>query len=326
MSPPRGTPSPQGPPSPQGSPQGTPPRDPALLPAHRSHIAVFGGHQEPQFQGDTALTTSPWWSPFSAGSWDTPAGRPGRLPRCRGESRKGGIGSGIAPRNNPHPKKGLCGAGKAQLGPGWGDKDVTPAPSTPPTPIRTGFSRSPAPGMLSGRIHGIRREVPTLELPRHGHDPARQQDCGNSRDGRIRPGHGPRARIPTPNQHTNPQTRIQPPKPTCKPPNQDTALKTGDTAPKTGDTTPNSGYDPPTWDTAPRKPPAWDYGPGDSDTRDPPDSGKGTGGFHGPKDSNMWDAGEMLRAGLPGFRELQGPEGMFLASWQEEEESGGGAE
>lgn len=60
------------------------------------------------------------------------------------------MGAGIAPRNNPHPKKGLCGAGKAQLGPGWGDKDVTPTRSCLPPQSGQGFAQ-PSPGNAVGK-------------------------------------------------------------------------------------------------------------------------------------------------------------------------------
>lgn len=110
------TPSLRGPPSLQGSPQGI-----QLC----SHIPVVGGTRTPSSR---ETQHSP---PLHGGALFPLA--PGILEqahqdsgRAASASRKSGMGARITPRNNPHPKKGLCGAGKAQLGPGWGDKDVTP--------------------------------------------------------------------------------------------------------------------------------------------------------------------------------------------------------
>lgn len=228
--------------------------DPALLP-----LPVFGDPQFPGFQG---TQHSP---PLHGGALFPLA--PGILEQADQDT---GGAAGCQGKDGTEQPQGTTGVGRRGCDPSTGHASH---------PIGTGFSRSSAPGMLSGRIHGIRREVPALELPRHGHDAARQQDCGNSRDGGVTPGH----RDTTPKLGENPQTGTQPP-------NQDTTPKPGqnpsawDAAPKTSDTSR-------TQHTAPPKAPRGVYGPGNSDPRDPPDSGKGTGGCTAPRIPNFGKPG-----------------------------------
>lgn len=61
----------------------------------------------------------------------------------------------------------------------WGQR-VGREMRDPPRPSLPAEGKVPPPTPSPIRIHGVRSEVPPLELPRHRHDPSGQHNCGTA--------------------------------------------------------------------------------------------------------------------------------------------------
>lgn len=62
----------------------------------------------------------------------------------------------------------------------WGQRVGREMRDPPPHPSLPAQGKVPPPTPSPIRIHGVRSEVPPLELPRHRHDPSGQHNCGTA--------------------------------------------------------------------------------------------------------------------------------------------------
>lgn len=234
---------------------------------------VTGGEGTPSLQGppppqvgsSSAPTPCVWGPPIpgipghtalTTSPWWSP------FSSCSWDTRAGRPGH----RRRCRGVKERTGQNSPREQPAWGDEDVTPARVTPPTPSGQGFpAAQPRECCREGYMEYAAKYQP-LNCPATATMPPVSRTAGT-------------AGMEGSHQDTGTQ-----------PPNWERTPKPGqnpsawDAAPKTSDTSR-------TQHTAPPKAPRGVYGPGNSDPRDPPDSGKGTGGCTAPRIPNFGKPG-----------------------------------